>query len=115
MEAKIADAAEEAMTHPRRRRFAFSLRTMFVVVALAGVLLAWIGFLLNWIRDRERFAATRALEYWRDPSDKSSVAAPGCLWLFGEPGRGALLVLEPGDIEPDRRLFPEADVDLLGR
>ena len=103
------------MTPPHRRWFAFSLRTMFVVVTVAGVLLAWVGYSLDWIRQRERFAATRALEYWPDPSDKSPVAAPGCLWLFGEPGRGALLVLEPSDLESGRRLFPEADVDLLGR
>ena len=104
------------MTSPRRRRwFAFSLRTMFVAMTVSSILLTWVGFSFDWIRRRERFAATRALEYWRDPSDKSPVTAPGCLWLFGEPGRGALLVLEPGDLEPGRRLFPEADVDLLGR
>jgi hypothetical protein len=37
---------------PRRRWYQFSLRTMFVLVTVACVVLAWVGYSLNWIRQR---------------------------------------------------------------
>jgi len=36
---------------PKRRWFRWSLRTMFVVVTVCG----WIGYQLNWIRQRHEF------------------------------------------------------------
>jgi hypothetical protein len=39
---------------PKRRWFAFSLRTLFVVVTLVA---CWLGYELNWIRQRRDFAA----------------------------------------------------------
>ena len=39
---------------PYRRWFRFSLRTMFVLVAVFG---CWLGYEMNWIRQRHAFAA----------------------------------------------------------
>ena len=40
---------------PCRRWFSFRLRTLFVVVAVLSIPLAWAGYLLNWIRERRKF------------------------------------------------------------
>jgi len=37
---------------PRRRWFRFSLRTLFVLVAVLGLSLVWLGMQLKWIRER---------------------------------------------------------------
>lgn len=39
---------------PKCRRFRFSLRTLFAVVTVAGIILGWIGFQLNWIKERRQ-------------------------------------------------------------
>ena len=64
---------------PKRRWFTFSLRTLFIVATVAGV---WLGYELNWIRQRRAIIADSAscIEYGEARS------APGLLWLFGEPG-----------------------------
>ena len=43
------------MNAPKRRWPQFSLRTMFVVVTVLAVPLGWIGYSLNWIRQRHEF------------------------------------------------------------
>jgi hypothetical protein len=83
MEAGIAGAAEQAMTPPRGRWFAFNLRMSFAMVTVSSILLAWVGHSLDWIGDRERIVGTRVLEYRRDPSETSRQSRPhaasGCL------------------------------------
>jgi hypothetical protein len=38
---------------PKRPWYQFSLRTMFVVVTLVCVVLAWVGYSLNWKRETQ--------------------------------------------------------------
>lgn len=100
----------------RRRWYQFSLRTMFVLVTLACVVLAWVGYSLNWIRERRAILRTNAM----DVSDWIGILipngrpverprAPGGLWLFGEKG---VTEIQSGasSVEHVRRLFPEAVV-----
>jgi hypothetical protein len=96
------------MTAPRRRWFAFSLRTLFVAVAL---LCCWLGYSLNWIKERREFLQDHKYKNWPPIPDYVPIMPPGCLWLFGEKGRPRLTVKAPGDIAEGRRLFPEAEVD----
>jgi hypothetical protein len=105
----LADMDEK----PRRRRFRFSLRAMFVMVTLAALVMGWAVWSLDWIRQRREFGrnleqGTRAefIDYDR------TVGAPGLLWLFGE--GGVRYVYIPNAAEADliegRRLFPESEV-----
>jgi hypothetical protein len=91
---------------PRRRWFRFGLRTMLVAVVALSIPLAWVGYSLNWIRQRhEALAARRVYDF----SDSAATTAPGGLWLFGE--RGVIGILcSPEDAELARRLFPEASI-----
>jgi hypothetical protein len=105
---------------PKRRWFQWSLRTLFVVVTVFG---CWLGYELNWIRQRHRYLEDQADLRARFPgaiqSSAVPVDAPGFLWLFGERGHGgelSILVLEadPGhfadigaEIAKARSLFPE--------
>ncbi len=94
-------------TAPKRRWFAYSLRTLFVVVTVFGV---WLGYELNWIRERHEFLAQeklrqeaawpvamrdRNVNWWRNQMESSDHAAPGLLWIFGEQPVGDLLVTIP--------------------
>lgn len=93
-----------------RRRFQFSLRTLLLVVTFASALMGWVGYSLNWIRQRhavledERFAI---VDHFDDPR-----AAPSLLWLFGEDGM-TYLICDKCNRE-DRlvlqRLFPESEI-----
>jgi hypothetical protein len=42
------------MTAPPRRRFYFSLRTLFVLMTILGLFLGWVGAQLKWIHDRTK-------------------------------------------------------------
>jgi hypothetical protein len=101
-----------AMTAPRRRWFRFSLRTMLVVVTVFG---CWMGYQVNWIRERHAAFRDRRLQITRIPPPGFAPAAPQLLWLFGESGiTGVFLMdpeLTPGDLERLKSLFPEACVD----
>ncbi len=112
---------------PKRRWFRFSLRTMFVVVTVLAVLLGWIVYQFNWIRQRhellaEQDAVTQQLRLVLMPH--FVVKTRGMLWLFGEEGRGNVdLVLDgrdpsrPPDTEKEleraKRLFPESTVNAI--
>src|SRR4051812_44517476 len=78
---------------PRRRWLRFSLRTMFVLMLLASIPLAWVGYSLNWVRQRQaiigtaRIPGSMDLGFLRLPTDwPDAVPAPNGLWLFGEYG-----------------------------
>ena len=117
---------------PKRRwfRFAFSLRTLFIVVTVFG---CWLGYSLNWIKQRHAFIADEVLVRERHPThdtwsaslagrSKTPPRAPGMLWIFGEDGWSSLEVLaeavtvdELTDHDWDRimearSLFPEAKI-----
>ena len=67
------------MTAPKRRWFAYSLRTMFVCVTVVA---CWLGYSLNWLRQRHAVIEdSKACHEYSEPR-----SAPGLLWLFGEPG-----------------------------
>jgi hypothetical protein len=70
---------------PIRLRSAFRLRTLFVVVAVLSILLAWVGYSLNWIRQRhEAMDVYCVFPVWRP------VVAPGGLGLLGETGKSTV-------------------------
>jgi len=108
-----------AMTSaPTRRWFRYSLRTLFLLVA---VLAAFLAYHLQWIRSRQqRINDPGLLFVAEDPS--VVVGAPGMLWMFGEPGRALIEVevqgpslaeLSDADLQKGRdlrRLFPEAEI-----
>ncbi len=82
------------MNAPKRRWFAYSLRTLFVVVTVFGV---WLGYELNWIRQRHEFlVAQESLSNSIGITGKSvarDATAPGMLWLLGEKGVSAMGVI----------------------
>jgi hypothetical protein len=103
----------------RRRWLRFSLRTLFVVVT---VLCVWLGYELNWIRQRHHFAdseATAIAALGIPMADPHEYMAPWPLPLFGEIGKMNLTILAEGandktltKRDKDRiaevsRLFPE--------
>ena len=49
-------------TRPRRRWFRFSLRTMFVVVTVAGLALGWLVWQIRIVRERKTVLAELQLE-----------------------------------------------------
>ena len=70
------------MNAPKRRWYQFSLRTMFVLVFVVSVPLAWVGYSLNWIK--ERCAILDRGEVSLVDSELSGVFAEarGLLWIF---------------------------------
>jgi hypothetical protein len=77
-------------TAPKRRWFRFTLRTLFVVVTVFGI---WLGYELNWIRQRHAvLSGPHVVSYVSGVNGVSPVQAlaPWSLRLFGE--RGAYLV-----------------------
>ena len=108
-------------TTPQRRWFAYSLRTLFLVVTTFAV---WLGYEWNWIRQRHSFSDTEAAPWVVDPFLKDS---PGLLGLFGEPGY-AMIFVEMNSIDSDqmttedrsrcrraKSLFPEALLYIINR
>src|SRR5690349_19031409 len=98
------------MQKPKRRWYQFSLRTLFVLVGLVSILMAWVGYSLNWIRQRRALIETGIVQpaTWRiEPA-----TAPAGLWLFGESGVSHLWVRRTPDqsVEDISRLFPEAGI-----
>jgi hypothetical protein len=94
---------------PHRRWYQFSLRTMFVGMTLACVVLAWVGYSLNWIRQRQQARGSHPFMYWHEWVDPNIPLAPDGLWLFGEKSVFQIESNED-DTEVIRKLFPEAEV-----
>ena len=112
---------------PRRRWFRprYSLTTLFLLVTVFG---CWLGYSLNWIKQRREFLAldnvshiVATYEDWTffhgRPVDKriEQPNAPGILRLLGEEGVAAISVTPNGSaavvgeqIDCGRLLFPEA-------
>jgi len=92
------------MPTPPRRWLAFRVRTLFVVVALLSVPLAWVGYSLNWIWERHE-----ALQ--RSPrTPQVPRRAPLGLWVFGEEGHGGIVAPDVSEVKRYEQLFPEAKI-----
>ena len=87
----------------RRRPFAFRLRTLLIVTAIAS---AWVGAQAQWIRARGQ-----ALEHVGGGLDPA--AAPWQLKLFGQPGYTMIWIAanDPAYTPEElQALFPEAEI-----
>jgi hypothetical protein len=93
---------------PRRRGFRFTLRTLFVLVTLIAL---WLGWSLNWIRQRHEFLRDRR-GFVFDTDPEASTSAPALLWLFGEEGAEYVRLSSEDQLDHARakHLFPEAMV-----
>lgn len=91
-----------------RLRPRFSLRTLFVLVTIAGICSGWVAYQLNWIRQRHEFLNSREVQ-----TDTDIMTLPGRLsWslrILGEPAHGSVVV-EPEYMQEAARLFPEARI-----
>jgi hypothetical protein len=93
----------------------FRLRTLLIAIALLAVPMAWVGWQLNWIRQRRALLESRAVAShgW----GLELPTAPSCLWLFGEDGLGVLALRDTTSNETvmdAKAIFPEADVRRSG-
>jgi len=95
---------------PRRRWFRFSLRTMLVLVAVAAIPLAWMGYHLIWIMQRHQYLEDARIVAKSKAGDSKRL--PIGLWLMGEHGIHSLVLLEISEDERSRiaALFPESSV-----
>jgi hypothetical protein len=95
-----------------RHWYQFSLRTMFVLVFVVSVPLAWVGYSLNWIRQRHAVISSGVVDSLGFGSDNTTAVAPAGLWLFGENGIHHLWVRHDAkeSIDDLQRLFPEAGI-----
>ena len=91
---------------PKLRWFQFQLRTLLIGMTLLSLPCAWVGYSLNWIRQRHEALASRRV--W-DFSGSARTTAPGGLWLFDEPGVIGIFCV-PEQTEFAQRLFPEAAI-----
>ena len=96
-------------TKPKRRWFQFSLRTLFVLIALLSIPIAWAASIqLNWIRQRNEFKNEFDINDMDFSGFRPNAAqCPWSLKLFGETDQKYVLVPIKYVAEA-RRLFPEA-------
>jgi hypothetical protein len=100
---------------PKRRWLRFALLTAVVVVTGFG---CWLGYGMNWIRQRHEFEAREDVDAFLGSDKKAWVHAPVLLKLFNEPGRAEIVLsFQAAQAPPARaeaelaaRLFPEADI-----
>jgi len=108
---------------PDRRRFRFSLRTLFVLVTVLGSSLGWLGMQLRWIRERHDGSRWSTRNIARPVLLLQDADAPWSLRLFGESGFKAAYVIVQDERNPtsdDERLrrqvesvCPEAKVGYM--
>jgi hypothetical protein len=89
------------------KRPRFSLRTLFVLVAIAGVPMAWGAYQLNWIRQRHEFISHFRAVSGYSPTTVDPQAAPWPLSLFGENGYTCMLHFPESQLKRAQALFPE--------
>jgi hypothetical protein len=90
----------------------FSLRMLFAMVAVAAVLVGWVAYQLNWIRQRHEFVNRFDNNTFYDIAHELPYDPPQCPWsirLFGEQPREYIGV--PKEFaDRAKKLFPEATV-----
>jgi hypothetical protein len=87
---------------------------MFVLTVVVSIPLAWVGYSLNWIRERHKVLDGGLVWDASFFSFNERPTAPAGLWLFGERGR-TVISCPPIDgsheyRERARQLFPEAEL-----
>ena len=100
---------------PKRRWFAFSLRTLFVVVTVAAAIIAFLASELRWVRERQEFLD-------RAERDRESLLGAGTYltypsipfwrrWLGDSPQYTVIVPARwpKAELDNARRLFPEAE------
>lgn len=88
--------------------------TLLGGVAVACVDLAWVGWALDRIAQRRELLQSHRVWVRRITFVKlDTTTAPTGLWLFGEDGAKKICCFEP-DARETRRLFPEAEIEVLG-
>ena len=106
------------MDKPRRRWFRFSLRTLLVVLTLAGGAAGWLGVQLKWIQDRHAMledghVAACGFEFgystapWRLRLLGGTGVVEIGLWMTHE------TAADNERLQATQRLFPEARVYML--
>jgi hypothetical protein len=122
-----------------RIQFRFSLKTLLLLVAAAGVVCAFCAYHVNWIQKRhallQKYAADKGVYYehkhtfgWGAIFPRKSQKTWNLLWLFGEQSYDRIDVMIPSDHIPPNdndhevysakerqqaaNLFPEADLDV---
>ncbi|HZZ26918.1 MAG TPA: hypothetical protein VFE46_02830 [Pirellulales bacterium] len=92
------------------KRPRFSLRTLFVLIALISLPMAWVAYQRNWIRQRHVFLAGEdhlAFGYKFNGEDVAVI--PMSLRIFGESPIYSINV-KKDDFAEIKQLFPEAKV-----
>jgi hypothetical protein len=95
---------------PKRRWYQFSLRTMFVLVFIVSIPMAWVGYSMNWIRERREW--TNRHPFLVGGMFPPRTEGPYGLWLFGEQAVDSV-GCKPSEENEVRRLFPEARIHIL--
>jgi hypothetical protein len=99
---------------PKRRWFAFSLRTLFVVVTVVAIA-AYAMTVLSIVRQRQQ--ASRVFPIRATYANAGDAKRPPFVWRMLGAETVHVVVLEPAgtesDVEKLRRLFPEASVAIL--
>ena len=96
-------------TKPKRRWFRFSLRSLFVLVTIAGIGAGWVAYQLKWIRDRHEFRG-RFYVFSFVPKDYP-IQPPWSLKLFGETPLIIGLKIPEAELSLARSLFPELPLE----
>ena len=95
-----------------RFRPRFKLRKLFVLIAILSVPMAWVAYYLSWIRQRHEIHQYPVVESApaANPEYIHAGRFPVALKLLGEEPYLDRLVVNDGEEELAKRLFPEAEV-----
>jgi hypothetical protein len=89
----------------------FSLRALFVLVALAAIPMGWVAYQLNWIRQRHGFLDSHASTSHKVFPNNN---LPWSLRLFGEsPLTVRYIAVDRSEFAHAKKLFPEGEFDVF--
>lgn len=96
------------LRYPTLRRVRYSLRTLIIATALAGLVFSWVAYQLNWIRQRREIIASPKFRYtvarpsYDDDTRQTIWVSPNAPWqlrMFGETGYTFISVHIIGDVK----------------